>query len=230
MESAQRMLKAVDQLIEQRHLLKHPFYQTWVDGKLTLDSLRGYARQYYRQVEAFPLYLGAVYARCEDVDVRRKVLANLIEEDWGEENHPELWLRFAEGLGLRRQEVLQAEALAETAKSVETLRRVTLGGEAAAGMAAIYAYEAMVPEVAETKITGLRKFYGIEDERTLSFFVVHESADRLHREWDRDVLRQLCDSSESAEACEKAAGKALDSLWMLLDGVHREYVSSAACS
>jgi pyrroloquinoline-quinone synthase len=33
------------------------------------------------------------------------LLDNLIEEEKGSENHPELWLRFAEGLGFDRDSV-----------------------------------------------------------------------------------------------------------------------------
>jgi len=33
-------------------MLRHPFYQAWAAGQLTRDDLRGYAQDYYRQVEA----------------------------------------------------------------------------------------------------------------------------------------------------------------------------------
>ena len=38
----------VDRLIEERSLLKHPFYQAWQRGDLSLDTLRCYAFQYYQ--------------------------------------------------------------------------------------------------------------------------------------------------------------------------------------
>ena len=38
----------VDRLIEERSLLKHPFYQGWQRGDLSLDTLRSYAAQYYQ--------------------------------------------------------------------------------------------------------------------------------------------------------------------------------------
>ena len=109
-------------------------------------------RQYYQQVKAFPRYLGSVYANCEDMDMRRLVLQNIVEEDLGEENHPELWLRFAEGLGITRESVQQAELLPETRQAVDCLKSLSRSDCCAAAMASIYAYEAMVPEVAETKM------------------------------------------------------------------------------
>ena len=33
-------------MIEERSLFKHPFYQVWQRGELTLDALKNYAGQY----------------------------------------------------------------------------------------------------------------------------------------------------------------------------------------
>lgn len=221
----QAVLEALDRKIAEKHLLKHPFYQTWTEGKLPMNALREYACQYYKQVEAFPRYLGGIYSKCEDMTARRIVLQNLIEEDHGSENHPELWLRFAEGIGVDRDTVMKAKALPETQRSVETLFDLTLNKSCMEGMAAIYAYEAMVPEVAEAKIAGLKQHYDVNNERTLSFFTVHEAADRIHREMDKEVLaRVLTDDNDSAEKALNATDQALNALWTLLDGVHSKYV------
>ncbi len=220
-------LQSIDALIEERNLLKHPFYQAWNRGELSLEALQEYSRQYYQQVKAFPRYLGAIYSNCQDMDMRRKVLENIVEEDMGEENHPELWLRFAEGLGISRESVQETEVLPETRRAVDNLEGLARSESCAAAMASIYAYEAMVPEVAETKIEGLQRFYGIDDPRTLKFFVVHEQADREHREWDRDMIRGMVRDENDEKAAVAAASKALDALWTLLDGVHHRYVASA---
>ena len=47
-------LSALDNLIAEKHLLKHPFYQLWSQGKLTRENLREYAISYYPHVAAFP--------------------------------------------------------------------------------------------------------------------------------------------------------------------------------
>ena len=100
--------------IERYAMLKHPFYQLWSAGELDLEVLREYAKQYYAHVKAFPTYVSATHSHCDDVAVRQMLLENLIEEERGENNHPELWLRFAEGLGLTRDEVKNAELLPST--------------------------------------------------------------------------------------------------------------------
>ena len=38
------LIQEIDRIIEERSLLKHPFYQAWSDGKLTRESLAGIPR------------------------------------------------------------------------------------------------------------------------------------------------------------------------------------------
>jgi pyrroloquinoline-quinone synthase len=33
------LIQRIDQIIEERSLLKHPFYEMWSDGKLTQETL-----------------------------------------------------------------------------------------------------------------------------------------------------------------------------------------------
>lgn len=51
------IIDEVRRITDERGLLKHPFYQAWQRGDLTLDHLRGYAGQYWRHVLAFPRYV-----------------------------------------------------------------------------------------------------------------------------------------------------------------------------
>ena len=57
----------VDQLIKQRSLLEHPFYQAWQKGDLTLDRLRPQERKAVRaaarsSLDALWSFLDGVYA------------------------------------------------------------------------------------------------------------------------------------------------------------------------
>jgi len=206
-------------MVEERSLLKHPFYQTWSAGGLTLERLRNYAAQYYRHVEAFPRYLSALHSRCEDLETRQALLDNLIEEERGAENHPELWLRFAEGLGADRQSVLGTAPSPSTRQLVETFDQLAREGSVASGLAALYVYEAQIPAVAATKIEGLKQFYGIGDDRSLSFFTIHEEADVFHAETTARLLERHGASAADARAAITGADAALGALWGMLDGV-----------
>src|SRR4051794_20605382 len=110
-------MKPSQQLIEKvsaRHILKHPFYQAWNAGSIPVEALRVYAAQYYHHVKAFPRYLSATHSGCDDLKSRQVILANLNDEEHPSRPHPELWMQFAEALGLDRQAVESAELLPET--------------------------------------------------------------------------------------------------------------------
>lgn len=219
----------LNESIERYAMLKHPFYQLWSAGKLDVEVLRKYAKQYYAHVKAFPTYVSATHSHCDDVVVRQMLLENLIEEERGENNHPELWMRFAEGLGLTRDEVKNAELLPSTVDSVNRLKALTQSEDYRRGVAALYAYESQIPEVAQTKRSGLKEFYGIEDSRAVSFFTVHEAADEWHREIELKVLSEACESDADRAEVVSAAGEASKALWDFLTGVQSAFIDPASC-
>ncbi len=215
-------LDQIDEKIAARSLLTHPFYQAWTRGVLSREALRSYSQQYYRHVAAFPTYLSAVHMQTEDLAIRRQLLANLIDEEAGSPNHPELWLQFAEALGLTRAEVLQTKAWPETKGLIETFRLMCRGRGTAAGMAALYAYESQIPAVAESKIEGLRTFYGIDEACGLAYFTVHREADREHAGVERDLLTSLLNESNTVSVTDSVEC-VLEALWELLSGVCRRH-------
>jgi pyrroloquinoline-quinone synthase len=210
---------AIDARVEERAMLKHPFYQAWTEGRLPLDTLRAYARQYFHHVEAFPRAVSAVHSACPDRDGRRMLAENLAEEEGieaGKQDHATLWLMFACGLGETEEGVRVQELNGETQALIDTFRKLSHQSYAA-GLGALYAYESQFPGVASAKIEGLIDRYGIKDEPTLRFFEVHKSADVEHSSVCRTLLDRLPEQ-EKAEAI--AAGEELaGALWNFLSGV-----------
>lgn len=220
-------IRMLDEVM-QYSMLKHPFYRAWSEGRLSKTVLGEYAKQYYAHVRAFPTYVSAVHSRCEDLSIRKELLENLIEEERGDENHPELWLRFAEGLGVAREDVKDAELLPSTRESVARLKSLTQSEDYREGLAALYAYESQIPEVAKTKREGLKSFYGIEDERPVSFFRVHESIDLLHQDVALQTLKEQCQSVADMQRAASTANQAAKALWDFLDGVADAYLDRSA--
>ena len=226
MVTSTRIIDELDAIIEQRGMLQHPFYQAWQRGELTLEHLRGYAGQYYHHVLAFPQYVSAAHAICPTQAERLELLENLIEEERGDHNHPELWLRFGEGVGATRADVESSAALPETARLVETFRDATMRRSFAEACTALYIYESQVPEVAKTKIAGLKQFYGVSDERSLEFFEVHIGADEVHAEVGAAMVARNTPDAGAREAVLATGRECADALWGFLDGVHRAYVAA----
>jgi pyrroloquinoline-quinone synthase len=212
-----KLLDQIDAAIAEKSLRKHPFYQDWQMGKLSREALQLYASQYYRHVEAFPKHLRVLAARTEG-NIRDIVLENLAEEENPSRPHPKLWRDFAAALGVNEEDITCCPSLPGTQAVVETFREIVGDRPVAEAVAALYAYEAQVPEIASSKIDGLKKFYGIDSPRALAYFVVHEEADKAHRAAWRNWLEAHTDGDEDEILA--TTNQALDALWGALDAVH----------
>ncbi len=148
------------------------------------------------------------------------LLENLIDEERGSENHPELWLRFAEALGLDREKVLAAEPLPAAKALVSTFHHLSGDLPLSAGLSALYVYESQVAEVANAKIDGLRRFYGFPDDATADgtkFFETHRNADRYHAQAVAHLIERHDKRPEDRAIALEAGRAALKAVWDLLD-------------
>ena len=97
----------------------------------------------------------------------------------------------------------------------------------AEGLASLYTYERQIPEIAETKIRGLKKFYGVSTKKGLEFFEAHKSADVIHRKECEKLLDSF--SEEEKTKAEKASLYTARYLWNFLSGMTTKHkIQSAA--
>jgi pyrroloquinoline-quinone synthase len=223
------LLDRLDQMIDERHLLKHPFYTKWADGTLPREALQDYARQYYAFESSFPRYLSALHSRTESAEVRQQLLDNLWDEEHGRENHAELWLLFAEGIGVSRDDVRDAPRNEKTQALVDLYSDLSREAPVAAGVGALYAYERQVPQVVTSKIDGLKEHYGITDGPALTFFVVHGMLDVEHSGAEREMLGQLAADADP-QPIEDATRRALDAWWDFLSAVDQPQKAGVTAS
>src|SRR6202011_1387353 len=99
-------------------------------------------------------------------------------EEAGAPNHPDLWLKFAEGLGVEGGDVRGSEKWPETANLIGTFRSVCGHGSTVEGLAALYAYESQIPAICESKIDGLKKHYSFTNPEHYRYFSVLFEAGR----------------------------------------------------
>jgi len=170
-------------------------------------------------VEAFPKHLRVLAARTEG-PLQGLIRENLAEEENPEGSHPKLWRDFAAAVGVGEDDITCCPALPGTQAVVQTFREICGDRPVAEAVAALYAYEAQVPEIATTKIDGLKNFYGVTQSEGLAYFTVHEEADKAHRAAWRGWLEEHADGNE--EEILATTNEVLDALWGALDAVHCE--------
>lgn len=216
---------ALEARIAPYNLLSHPFYQAWTCGELTRGDLRAYAAEYWHHVSAFPTYLSALHSRLPDSELRREVLRNLAEEEGTDHPaarpHSDLWRDFAIGMGATGAEVRNHTVQPEMAALLATFRAAMQETKPAAALAALYAYESKVPQIAATKAEGLEQHYSA-DAATAKYFTLHQTADVAHAAvWRALIDKELAADPAAAEAALDSAERAAQALWKALDGVER---------
>lgn len=217
----------IQSIISEKSMLKHPFYLKWTEGKLTQIELQEYAKQYFHFMSQFPRFISAIHSNCDNAEARQLLMENLCDEEgWktGIPSHPSLWADFAQGLGVSVAEMENTQYHAETKALVEGFRKATNSPNYWVGIATMFAYEAQIPEVAKTKIEGLKDFYGIADEQTYRYFSVHETADVTHAAQEMEILEEAIAQNAGAEAEILAAvEQSTELVWKFLDGVYNNH-------
>ncbi|MBI2541447.1 CADD family putative folate metabolism protein [Candidatus Woesearchaeota archaeon] len=218
---AKNIIKLLEKDIKERHLSKHKFYQLWNEGKVSMDALRGYAQQYYKFVAEFPRLVSRVHSNTPYEEERLTILENLNEEENPKLPHSELWLRFADGLGLKRNE-MDAKMLPETKKMLKEMQKLS-SNDFLEGAAALLGYESQISEIAKLKMDGLKKHYGMKDARALEFFKVHSKVDIEHQKTWKKMIAKHARTKEQQAKVRKSLNKSMKAMWNMLDGVYRKY-------
>jgi pyrroloquinoline-quinone synthase len=200
----------VDDALAGRRLLEHPFYRRWEEGRLSRDELTSYAEQYRHFEAALPSTLEALANELSG-DAREAVLDNLRDET-GTPTHLELFDDFAAHYGAG--DAVPSPKMAELLAAYEG----ALAAGPAAGLAGVLAYEAQGAEIAETKASGLREFYGASDA-ACEFWRVHGLVEDSHAAWLLAAGSGLDDAGARA-----GARMVADAWWAFLD--ERESVAA----
>jgi pyrroloquinoline-quinone synthase len=187
--------QALDEIIESKCLLKHPFYQAWNMGTLTKGDLAVYATQYGEFIDTIATGWEAV----GDSDTAQE-----------ERAHALLWTDFATDLNAPRpagSRLPEITELVELAHASFSNRPQALG--------ALYAFEHQQPATAHSKLEGLRKHYNLAASAEV-YFDVHKD-DEDEPRWLAEQMESLskAEFAVAREACESMAG----ALWRGLDGV-----------
>ena len=207
------LIKRIDEMIEERSLLKHPFYEMWSDGKLTVESLAGYSKEYFQLVKTVPSFMSPIIEKAPE-----SVKAELIDNQQEEADHIKPWIKFAGQLGISENELTNYEGLEKTKKAVSDLADLMNTYEG--GSCAMYAFEKEIPKISQTKLDGMAQFYGMTNDEATEYFKLHTEADIRHAAAWRNILET---SSTNTDELIQVADKSISAQNLLLDSCYEAY-------
>ncbi len=178
----------------------HPFFDRLEKGEVPKPVVRAWVKQFYPWLACVPI---AMAERFSNVTwdpahdrYRRMILDQLVEEAGDpkgkEPGHPELWLRFCEGLGVPRAEVQGEALLPSTMVAIDDFlytNRVNPFYVSAAGSS-----EPPNVELCARLLPAFRAHYGV-DEDHLEYYRLHVTADVEHSEWIGQIVAGFASSA-----------------------------------
>ena len=207
------IIKRIDAMIEERSLLKHPFYLMWSDGKLAQESLAGYSKEYFQLVKVVPSFMTPIIEQAPD-----SAISELIANQQEESDHVKPWINFAGELGISEDELTSYTGLTKTLNAVSDLNELMNTYEG--GACAMYAFEKEIPKISQTKLDGLAEFYEMTSNEATEYFKLHTEADIRHTtSWRNILVKSSIDSNNLLEI----ADKSISAQNLLLDSCYEEY-------
>jgi pyrroloquinoline-quinone synthase len=206
----------LEDIRSRNNVLEHSFYQRWSAGELTVDELAYYAGEYDQAVRGLAEAVVSTSDATDDAGIRAALHEHAVEEA----SHIDLWASFAKAMGTPDGALDNADR-AESSQCREVWANAGSEG-LLPGLVTLYAIESGQPEISQTKLDGLRDFYGFADGPATEYFELHAELDKEHSAHSRKLIeKNLADAD--VDQLLAAAERAFEANWQLLDGVEQHF-------
>lgn len=222
--SAQDYFEELEEEIRAHPALNHPFLEKFRQGKLSLDRIRLFARQYYLYSRWFGRYISAIVANMPDEYPRAFLIKNLYQEH-GEGNpdntHPAMFRRFMRALRLDSQEIEETEPLPEMRLFIHEYLLISRECHFLEAMGALGpGTESIVPYIYRPIYEGLKKEPSLKGD-DIEFFALHMTLDIEHSANIKEALLQYAEKEQNQRLIRQGAMAALSARTVLWNGLER---------
>lgn len=207
----------------------HPFLQAFVRGDISREEIKAFAIFLTTLATLFPKRIAAVLAICDDPEVKRSLLGNLMEEEGvvayapGEgvridqdRAHSSLARRFARAAGASEDEI-DAHTLPPARWFEE---RIRVGDWLSSFAYFSIGHEANVPATFRLLMDPLVTIYAFR-EHDLEFLTEHFIADERHGIEAADLIERVATTSESRARALDGARRGGRAWWEILRAQNR---------
>jgi pyrroloquinoline-quinone synthase len=205
--------------------IHHPFNVMLNSGRAEPEQIRGWvANRFYYQVN-IPIKDAAILSNCDDRAVRRNWVQRILDHD-GYGDDPggiESWLRLAEAVGLRRDDVESFSQLLPGVRFavdayVNFARRAPWPEAVCSSLTELFA-----PEIHKQRLAGWPEHYPWIDPGGLHYFQSRVSLARRDVEFGLAVTLERFKTREQQERALEILQFKLDVLWQMNDAMALRY-------
>ncbi len=216
--------------LQRRHAKPHAVRQLLLNGRLTKEQLQGWARNQFHEFRNIHRFFGIRYQKCPIPELRRMLLENMVEEE-GEDlfggkypSHAELWVKFAVGLGIARDDILNYDPLPGIRAALEMYVSLVQRSHWAVAIGTGLVFEGGGPMRMKAEREALAKHYVWIPADCLDFFRAHEYHDKGHGDMVADVIKQHCMEVHLQNELREAVKQRADIMWLQNECIYNEFV------
>jgi pyrroloquinoline-quinone synthase len=224
------LIEDLQETLRRRHPRPHPIRQLLLSGRLTKEQLQWWARNQFHEFRNIHRFFGVRYQKCPIPELRRMLLENMVEEE-GEDlfggkypSHPELWIRFAEGLGIARHDILNYEPLSGIRAALEMYVSLVQQSHWAVAIGTGLVFEGSGPKRMKEERDALERYYPWIPKDCLDFFRAHEYHDEGHGNMVADVIKRYCMDRKLQDEMREAVRQRADIMWLQNDCIYNAFV------
>lgn len=196
--------------------IKHPFLKAVCNGTATMDQIRAWTIQDYQFRAAVPRIALLRYLACSDPEIAQKLWGVVEEEtrgmDTGSAGHNELAIRFAESIGLTRNQLENAELLSATAAHLYYVELIIHTLPWFVVMSIQIGAEGTFGPAAAALGNGFIQKYKMTPEN-VRFFTVHSEADEEHGSLAEEIAERYLQSPHLQELTRKHTFRRMELLY-----------------
>ncbi len=202
----------------------HPFFQQVERGEVPKPLLFRWVGQFYPWLACVPLAMALRFSNCSwrhEFDPYRRMILDQLVEEAGDPHgsapgHPELWLRFCEGLGLTRASVLRQPLLPSTMVAIDDF--LYINKEVPFYVSAAGSSEPPNVELCGRLLPAFRTHYQVDEEH-LAYYTLHVTADEEHSRFVGEMAAAFATTPEVRREMWDAMLRGFALHALLVDGV-----------
>ena len=226
----EELIAELQNALQQRHPRPHPIRQLLLSGRLPKEQLQWWARNQFHEFRNIHRFFGIRYQKCPIPALRRMLLENMVEEE-GEDlfggkypSHRDLWVQFAEGIGIAADDILHYEPLPGIRAALEMYVSLVDQSHWAVAIGTGLVFEGGGPKRMKEEREALEKHYSWIPLSCLDFFRAHEYHDEGHGNMVIDVIKQHCMEEKLQREMRSAVEQRADIMWLQNDSIYNAFV------
>jgi pyrroloquinoline-quinone synthase len=207
---------------DQRHSKDHPFFELWVQGKLTKEQTAVYCTQHFHYVVEYLNWMAYEASQIPQRDVKAYLFENLGDEENPDDRHLDMLKDYVAACGVNPAKIEGSIVLAGTDALQNWGWRTVYQKPWQAALAGMFiGLESQFLDICKKIVPALHEHYGHKPgAREIRFFEEHIHADEVHGAKGFAIVETYANTPELQGLALKTVEEATIRRWRYMNSIY----------